>query len=130
MATDERIIAVCGMDCTACPIRTADTKRESAEQLIGWWRSEGWMKEDEGVEDLMQRGPYCRGCRGDRNTHWSADCRILACAADEKGLAYCAECGEFPCAELTEWSKVEEMNAKAFDRLLQMKSASPSAGSS
>ncbi|MFN2299399.1 MAG: DUF3795 domain-containing protein [Anaerolineales bacterium] len=127
MTNDERIIAVCGMDCTACPIRTADIKKESAESLIGWWKGEGWVKEGEGVEDLMKRGPYCRGCRGDRKVHWSADCWILACAVDQKGLAHCSECAEFPCAKLTEWSKAEEMNAKAFDRLVQIKSAASSA---
>jgi hypothetical protein len=128
MAEEERIIAVCGIDCTACPIRTADTRRESAECLIGWWQNEGWMKEGESVEDLMKRGPYCRGCRGDRKVHWSADCWILACAVDGKGLTHCSECGEFPCEKLTEWSKVQEMHAKGFERLMRMKSASGNAG--
>jgi hypothetical protein len=128
MPEEERIIAVCGIDCTACPIRTADTKKESAECLIGWWKSKGWVKEGEGVEDLMKRGPYCRECRGDRKVHWSANCWILECAVDKKGLTYCSECGEFPCARLVEWSKSEEGYGKAFDRLMHMKSASGSAG--
>jgi hypothetical protein len=69
MEATERLIAACGIDCTACPLRTADTDPQSAQQLVGWFRSEGWLEEDEGTSQLMARGPYCTGCRGDRGVH-------------------------------------------------------------
>jgi len=121
MKEHERLIAVCGIDCTVCPLRTADTNSEVAQHLVGWFKNEGWITEDEGVSELMQRGPYCRGCRGDRSIHWSSDCWILQCCVDDKGLAYCYECEEFPCEKLGEWAKNDAKYTDALDRLRRMK---------
>jgi hypothetical protein len=121
MATSESIIAVCGLDCTGCPLRTADTDAEAAGHLVGWFKAEGWLKEDEGVPELMQRGPYCRGCRGDRSVHWSAECWILQCCVDDKGLTFCYECDVFPCERLSEWAAENEGYTEALNRLRRMK---------
>ena len=125
--TEERIIAVCGLDCTGCPLRRASLGDvEAAQMLVGWWQAEGWLKEDEGVDVVLARGPHCLGCRGDRSKHWSAECWILQCCVDEKGLASCHECDVFPCERLFEWvqnpppgqgDKYEE----ALDRLRSMR---------
>jgi hypothetical protein len=77
VAEEERIVAVCGLDCAECPIRTADISRESAARLIGWWKNEGWIMGSERTDELMRRGRCCRGWRGGRKAHWSADGRIL-----------------------------------------------------
>lgn len=121
MDEELRWIAVCGLDCGRCPLRTADTDLESAQALVGWFKGEGWLKEDEGAAELMQRGPYCRGCHGDRSTHWNAVCWILRCCVDEKGLTYCSECDVFPCERLVEWSGEREAYARALDRLRGMR---------
>ncbi len=120
MEAHEPTIAVCGIDCTACPLRTADTDTESARQLVGWFRSEGWLGEEEGVSLLMERGPYCRGCRGDRGVHWSPECWILQCCVDEKGLTYCYECDLFPCERLSEWATQSPGYTEALNRLQRM----------
>jgi hypothetical protein len=44
------------------------------------------LKEEEGADELMAYGPFCISCRGNRATHWSADCQILKCCVDDKGL--------------------------------------------
>lgn len=121
METSERHIAVCGIDCTVCPLRTADTDPESAHKLVGWFRSEGWLGEGEGVSQLMQKGPYCRGCREDRTIHWSAECWILQCCVDEKGLKFCYQCDLFPCDRLTEWAGQSPGYSEALNRLHRMK---------
>jgi len=113
----QQLIAACGIDCTACPLRKADADAEAAGCLVGWFKGEGWLKEDEGVPELMQRGPYCRGCRGDRSVHWSPECWILQCCVDEKGLAFCYACEGFPCDRLVEWAAQNEKYTEALNRL-------------
>lgn len=121
METDQRFIAVCGIDCSGCPLRTADTSAGSAEQLVDWFRSNGWLAADEGVTELMERGPYCRGCRGDRGTHWSPDCWILRCCVDERELLFCCECDQFPCDRLSSWAAGNRGYTEALARLRRMK---------
>ena len=118
----EEPIAVCGIDCANCGILKASFgDAEAAEQLAGWWKSEGWMSEDEGAAEVLERGPHCLGCRGDRSTHWSADCWILKCCVDDKGLGSCHECGEFACEQLLEWAAQNDQYTSALNRLRRMK---------
>jgi hypothetical protein len=53
--------------------------------------------------------------------HWSADCWILQCCVDKKGLEFCSDCDEFPCEKLVEWSKGCEGYGKALERLKEMR---------
>ena len=120
----QEMIAVCGIDCTNCPLRKASLgDTEAAEQLAGWWKSEGWLKESEGVKEVLERGPHCLGCRGDRATHWSANCWILKCCVDDRGLASCHECGEFACERLVEWAAQNEGYTEALNRLRRLAEA-------
>lgn len=118
-----RMIAVCGIDCTDCPLRKSATDVKAAEALVGWFRDMGWIKENEGAAEIMARGTYCRGCRGDRKVHWSADCWILKCCVDEKHLASCHECEGFPCAQLEEWAAQNDRYTEALNRLHSIKEA-------
>ena len=48
---NEKMIAVCGLDCAGCPIHKASLGDvEAAQLLVGWWKGEGWLKEDERCE--------------------------------------------------------------------------------
>lgn len=119
---DEQLIAVCGLDCSGCLLRKASLGDvEAAEGLAGWWKSEGWLKEDEGAAEVLARGPHCLGCRGDRSAHWSADCWILKCCVDEKRLSFCYECNVFPCEKLSEWATQNEGYTQALNCLKQMR---------
>jgi|GEM_PF-1054079 hypothetical protein len=113
-------IAACGLDCGSCSIRRFPSDKAAAAEVIGWFKQEGWLKENEGVAEAIERKLVCCGCHGDRNAHWSADCWILRCCVDAKGLKNCSECTTFPCARLVEWSKTDESYGKAFDRLRSM----------
>jgi hypothetical protein len=124
-----RLIAVCGLDCTGCPLLNATTDESAAQDLVGWFKQEGWLKEHEGTAELMAQGPYCRGCRGDRSIHWSADCWILKCCVDDKGLEFCYECGSFPCQRLIDWAKQNEHYSQALNRLLRMRQEAIAGGS-
>jgi hypothetical protein len=118
----ENMIAVCGLDCAGCPLLKASLgDAQAAEILAGWWKSEGWLAEGEGAAEILARGPHCLGCRGDRASHWSANCWILQCCVDDEGLASCHECDDFACERLVEWAARNEHYAAALERLRSMR---------
>jgi hypothetical protein len=121
MSMEERaMMAVCGLDCGGCEIRLAPTDARAAEQVVAWFQEMGWLQADEGIDEALERDMYCQGCHGDRTAHWSADCWILQCCVDEKGLSFCYECPSFPCEPLRGWAKENEAYARALRRLQEV----------
>ena len=120
-STKREMIAVCGLDCGPCEIRRAPNEPDAAQRLVAWFKKEGWLKEDEGINEVIERRMYCMGCRGDRSVHWSSDCWILKCCVDDKGHEFCYECGMFPCERLSEWAKQSDDYNQALQRLKKMK---------
>jgi len=129
MATRREWIAACGLDCESCSIRRIAFDEEAAKECVGWYRSMGWLKETEGLDEALERGMTCHGCKGDRSVHWSVDgdgkvgCWILSCCVDQKGFEFCSDCAEFPCDRLVKWSKENRSYAEAFERLTAMAAA-------
>ncbi|MFN2185782.1 MAG: DUF3795 domain-containing protein [Anaerolineae bacterium] len=117
------MMAACGLDCGSCVIRLAPADPAAAKKLVDWFRREGWLAEDEGMAKVIERKMYCTGCLGDRNTHWSADCWILACCVDQRGLSNCSECEAFACARLVEWSGECEGYLDGLARLRELHAA-------
>jgi hypothetical protein len=113
-------IAVCGIDCGGCDIRRIPFDPAAAERMVAWFREMEWLAEEEGVAEIVERGMYCHGCRGDRAVHWSAECPILVCCVDERGLQSCAECDSFPCTRLTDRARGNTRYAAALQRLRDM----------
>jgi len=124
-------IAACGLDCESCEIRRIPFDDQAAEACAGWFRSMGWLKPEDGKAEMIERGMYCTGCKGDRAVHWSVNddgsvsCGILACCVDQKRLQFCSACVDFPCEQLETWSKENEKYAEAFARLQAMHSETP-----
>lgn len=111
------MIAACGLLCGPCSIRRVPFDDEAAQKAIDWYREMEWLTPEEGTEMAVEKGLYCQGCLGDRAKHWSADCWILGCCVDKKGLENCSQCDEFPCARLAEWSKQNDRYRDALGRL-------------
>ena len=88
------LMAVCGLDCAPCDIRLIPLDDQVAQRMIGWFKQMGWLKEDEGIKETLERTMYCQGCRGDRTVHWSNNCPMLLCCVDDKHLAHCGQCNE------------------------------------
>lgn len=112
--TMQEMLAPCGLDCAKCAIWRAPREPETMKRLIEWFKNE--RKIDLGPEQVR-----CGGCLGDRSIHWSADCEILKCAVDERGLRSCSDCGDFPCERLTAWARGGEKYAEALERLKRKK---------
>jgi hypothetical protein len=117
---EKRMIAACGLDCTDCDIRLVPSDAIAAARIVSWFKEKGWLEKGEGVPEIIERSMYCQGCHGDRAVHWSADCWILQCCVDEKGLRHCFQCDAFPCGRLEEWSKGNQSYTAALNRLREM----------
>jgi len=92
------MMAICGLDCGTCDIRLIPLDDKAAQRAMDWYKQMGWLKEDEGIEQVLERKMYCEGCRGDRTIHWSSDCPMLLCCVDEKHLEHCGQCDKlFTC---------------------------------
>ena len=117
------MMAACGLDCETCAIRLAPVDTDAAMTLVDWFRREGWLAEGEGMPEVLERKMHCTGCLGDRDTHWSADCWILACCVDQHGLTNCSQCEAFPCDRLVEWSRECEGYTAALARLRELRAA-------
>ena len=118
---EKRLVGVCGLNCGDCEIRRVPNDPQAAERVAAWFKEKGWLKENEGVAELVERSPYCMGCGGNRSVHWSSNCWILKCCVDEKGLEFCHECDLFPCEQLSNWAKGSPRYARALERLNEIK---------
>lgn len=116
-----QMMAVCGLDCAGCDIRRLPTDAEAARRVLEWFHGRGWLKDNEGLPEALERRMYCQGCLGDRSVHWSADCAILLCCVDGKGLTSCSACDEFVCQRLQDWSQQNAGYAEALERLKAMR---------
>lgn len=74
----------CGLWCGACEIVKAE--REGTQQGIA------------GVFGVEPSEIHCRGCRSEDVFAGCAKCPMRACAS-KRGVEFCVECADFPCAE-------------------------------
>jgi hypothetical protein len=114
MSKCNQLTGVCGLDCEQCDIRWASDNPELACTIADWLRQHGFPP-------VRPEDVHCSGCKGDRAKHWSADCWILLCCVDKKGLEFCYECRAFPCDKLNEWSKKDHRYGHALSQLKEMK---------
>jgi hypothetical protein len=88
---DKKLAAVCGLFCPACTIFIGSTEDPARLKAV----SERLGLTTEEME--------CHGCRADkRGMFCSMYCKMTKCAS-EKGIDFCGECDEYPCAELKEF---------------------------
>jgi hypothetical protein len=114
MKQENQMMATCGIICSKCDIFQATTNPKIAQSIVDWFKKER-------NEDVKLEAIHCSGCKEDRAKHWSADCWILQCCVDKKGLEFCSECDAFPCEKLVQWSKSDTGYDKALNRLKEMK---------
>lgn len=118
---DDEEVAACGLLCHECSIYQSANDENIAENVRDWFLEMGWLNGKVTVEEFMKDAPYCSGCHGERETHWSPTCWILRCCVDDKGLDNCSQCPDFPCSNLENWATEDEGYKEALDRLKAMK---------
>ena len=106
-----QMTAPCGLDCFNCPMYLAN-ENEKLKATIS---------ERQGVP-LDQAS--CQGCRNESGTiaflGMTEPCNVYRCI-QEKGLAFCSECTDFPCDHLHPYAdKASEVphNTKVFNLCL------------
>ncbi len=92
----EKMIAYCGLDCSACPALFA-SKRLSMDERQKV--ADQWAKEFGAQITAAQVD--CVGCTAREGVHVGhcSVCEMRQCGL-AKGLTTCAECAEFACAKL------------------------------
>ncbi len=115
------VIGACGLLCHECSIHKATEDEEIAKEVRDWFVEMGWLNGNVNIDEFMKDGPYCSGCHGDREKHWSPTCWILDCCVDDKGLDNCSQCSDFPCSKLENWAMENDGYKEALERLKQMK---------
>jgi len=94
---EEWIIAVCGLNCAKCDIHLASRGNEKLrDEIVDWFKKER-------NSTIRPEQVRCEGCRGPLDVHWSSDCKMMLCAK-KRGLQYCFQCEDFPCASVSEFS--------------------------
>jgi len=66
--------AACGLNCETCEIRLAPFDQGVAVTVLNWFKSQGWLAENEGMPEVLERKMICTGCLGNRETHSLTDC--------------------------------------------------------
>ena len=90
-APDKKLAAVCGLFCPGCSLFIASTEDPARLRTL----TERFKLP---AEELT-----CYGCRSEkRGFYCEKHCKMTRCAA-EKGIDFCVECLEYPCAELKEF---------------------------
>ena len=91
-----KMIAYCGLDCGACPARTAtllddnDLRRKTSEE---------WSRLYEA--DIPPESINCTGCTGDgvKFHYCEHGCEIRKCAVP-RNIPNCGSCSEYPCGKI------------------------------
>ena len=107
-----RMTAPCGLPCFACGFHLA-TKNQELRSTIS---------KNFGLPTEMIS---CKGCRdeGGKCAHLPMACRVYPCA-EEKGIAFCHECSDFPCDYLHPYADQADRlphNTKVFNLCLMKK---------
>lgn len=118
--------AACGIDCAACGQYKVTMHKDlkAAESMVDWFKSQGWIGENEGPEAILAKAPLCKGCWDiTDDCFWKCGCgaRDFRVCCTEKQINHCGECAEFPCANYREWTTWHESHEQAMQRLLSHK---------
>jgi hypothetical protein len=79
--------AYCGLYCGACPHLVATEKQDEDTLKVLAQRA-----------TISLEDAHCHGCKSDQVAIWCRDCNLKTCAR-RKGVDFCSECDEYPCAD-------------------------------
>ena len=96
------MIAMCGLDCGACPAYEATQKNDAVERKRV---ADMWSKEF-GV-DVKPEEINCDGCLSETGPHFKHCnvCEVRKCGM-EKSVANCAHCSDYGCDKLSDFFRM------------------------
>jgi len=114
---DKAVAAACGLYCEACTLFIA-TKEDPAR-----------LKRLAARFQLSEEAIKCYGCRSAKRGPYCKTCKMFSCAA-ERGIDFCVECMEYPCADLKQfqsemphrielWDDLERIKATGYEHWLK-----------
>jgi len=115
--------AACGLSCLACDQYRLPDDQAVQARMIPFYRSQGWLKDEEGLETAIAKKMYCKGC-GHSEVWWSDNCWIYQCCRINRQLNTCAECPELPCERLSERAQMNDRYKESLDYLLAQRARS------
>lgn len=106
-------IAFCGLECRSCPALLATARGDEealAEVAARWSRVAG--------REIRAEAIMCDGCESDtgRVNEFCAVCAIRKCGRS-RGFSTCADCADYPCRTLLDFSPFESECRPRLDRL-------------
>ena len=104
------LAAVCGLYCRACTLYIGSTEDPDRLKMLA-------VQFATTPEELR-----CFGCRSDRLGIHCRDCSLKACAT-AKGISFCGECDEYPCAKLADFQRQMPHRIELWDDLGRIKEA-------
>ncbi len=106
----EKLLGVCGVDCSTCPAYIAtmnDDNELRSKTAIEW--SQGYSV------NLKPENIHCVGCVATEGVHFAHcnECDVRLCGLD-KNLTSCGNCDDYPCDML---DKIFQVDPSAKGRL-------------
>ena len=109
----QKIISVCGLDCSNCQIYQAPINPRIASKLVRIF--------DKMWDNVKPEDFHCSTCRGELSEYWTKECWIRDCCINDKKLEYCYQCQEFPCTGLEDRANKNKRYKIALNNLKKMK---------
>jgi hypothetical protein len=95
----EHLVAVCGLNCGACPMYLG-THSNDAQKLEALLKQFASRPTKLAKEDLL-----CDGCLGgNRLASFCRNCAIRLCPQGKTNVVRCSDCQDFPCSRITNFN--------------------------
>jgi hypothetical protein len=105
---EKRFAAACGLFCPGCSLYIGTQEDPARLELMA-------VQFNLPVEQLQ-----CDGCRAERRGFYCQQCKMISCTKD-KGIEFCIECDEYPCAELEAFQAEMPHRINLWDDLARIK---------
>lgn len=106
-----QLLGICGVYCGACT--TYRAYNDNDQELFKLEVKMGMP-----LDQI-----FCKGCLSDLVNEWCANCDFRKCV-EERGIAYCFECEDFPCKKLIDFSKTRPHRTLGLNNLWELREKS------
>ncbi len=105
---DKKHTAACGLFCPACSLFIGTKEDPQRLEMLAK------------VFGVTSEQVRCEGCRSNVLSPYCRTCKMVKCCA-EKGIEFCGECVEYPCAELKNFQEAMPHRIELWEALARIK---------